>query len=114
MKTIHTDENYQISIEFDSSGNLFAHCDVFKWSHNIAKKMTKTMQSLHKDYDYSAIFVVADRDNTLLPKFLDRLGFTYYISHWTVEHNVDKIVDIFKAGEINDYSVKRHSGSHRG
>ena len=106
---IETDD-YRVYIEW-SGGTAFGHCNVYRWSHNIARNLISDMIKLHRQHGEPRLLVIVPIDDKHLHKFLSKIGFSYYMTKWLPN---DTVQDIWIAEEINANSFRCSYGKGRG
>lgn len=70
-------EHFRIRLEEHKWGT-FAHCDVYKWNHHVAKEIMETWKTLTYLHG-GPIYVYHDCSNRLLEKFILMLGFRFHM-----------------------------------
>ena len=100
-KILYLDDDFGISFQ-DINGLAMCHCEVNKWSPDIARRCRMQIDKLQREYQRDA-YGVARRDDLKHHKFLKRMGFQFFRNKWILdEDNNDLIIQIWeKKNDLN-------------
>lgn len=99
-KILYLDEDYGISIEFNSAAMCIAHCEINTPTKTVIKACRDKIDELQMQWKIDA-YGIAFKDDLKHQRFLKLMGFEFYQHKWALDADTDQ--DVFISIFIRRY-----------